>query len=696
MRRRVGGPRLAALTLALAAAALAGAAPAAAQTRSPMNIERPKPPDDPEIVVLFEGGDYPANIARVLTVLGQKGVLATMTVTLEAGQTVCDVYARILRSGCTKDTLGLAQALNPPDERNRQGLRPGSLAVGRAVKVPSVQLTERPYFVKLDPRVGSHQQRITDLTANWTTVKQEKLPDGYVGYTFPGFELRVPVKSDEQAADLRQQLRELRIPNITVAGRLKNPAPPVLHAAIDPGKLWQHCIDDRGTLPSQEEGDLRLMLSAGVPRACPVTCQGDECPDVVLVDTTVWRHPEIVDFLDADPGPCPGTPALPALPGGGGVLPDCRVQDFDERIHHGTHLAGIVSAKVDGRGVSGIAPGTRVTSVCWPTDVASLNTFMNRRRALGGQTPIYLFASEFPWTGPDPTRDDDRFSSNRNPFGASVVALRDLWIVAAGNGENRQYTEISYQSKASPAQLGDQENVVVVTACEDCFTAPRLAADANRATSTQPLVHVAAPGVPVVGPCSEKEYGRAHGTSQAAAFVAGVAAAMKACYPLAYLSPSVVKTRLQTTSRPFPAAQDGVAAGVVDIDVALLDPKSDWLRTSRGEWQSVRVRRWRSTLEMVSTPADRFSLRMKDIYRLTRVGPDTWTAFSRYPDDLRLEHRGEVVRFGPGQLVPVDGVPGGGDTVLELCDGTAVRMADLDDLLLEMPFVLRAGTSPCQ
>ena len=697
MRVWIGQPRRTVVAIALVAAAVADPAPAAAQTRSPMNIERAKPPDTPELVVLFEGGDYPANIARVLTVLGRKDVLDTTTVTLQAGQTVCDVYARVLRSGCTKETQALAQSLNPRDETNPRGLRSGSLAVGREVRVPSVQLTERPYFVKLDPRVGSDRRRIADLTANWTKVKQEKMPDGYVGYTFPGFELRVPVRSDEEATALRQQLRELRIPNITVAARVKNPAPPVLHGSIDPGKFWTDCLDGRGVLPAQEEGDLRLMLSAAVPRTCPIACHGDECPDVVLVDTTVWPHPELRGLLDADSNPCPGTPALPAVAEVPGAPPpaDCLAQPFDKRVHHGTHLAGIVAAKIDGRGVSGIAPGTLVTSVCWPTDVVSLNNFMSRRQAKGGQTPIYLFASEFPWTGDPPTRDDERFSSNRNPFGASIVAMRDLWVVAAGDG-GTQFRQISFLSTASPAHLGDQENVVVVTACEDCFGAAHLAAGANRSTSTQPLVHVAAPGALVASTCTRSEYGLGQGTSQAAAFVAGVAAAMKACYPLAYLSAPILKTRLQATSRPFPVAQEGVAAGVVDLDTALLDPKTDWLRTNREEWKPVRVRRWTGAFEMDSNPADRFSLRVRDVYRLTRMGPDTWTAYSRYPGDANLEHRGEVVRFGPGRLVPLAGpTPGVGDAALELCDGTVVRLADLDDVLLEMPFALRDGGNPC-
>ena len=170
---------------------------------------------------------------------------------------------------------------------------------------------------------------------------------------------------------------------------------------------------------------------------------------------------------------------------------------------------------------------------------------------------------------------------------------------------------------------------------------------------------------------------------------------MKACYPLAYLSAPILKTRLQATSRPFPVAQEGVAAGVVDLDTALLDPKTDWLRTNREEWKPVRVRRWTGAFEMDSNPADRFSLRVRDVYRLTRMGPDTWTAYSRYPGDVNLEHRGEVVRFGPGRLVPLAGpTPGDGDAALELCDGTVVRLADLDDLLLEMPFALRGRREP--
>ena len=65
-----------------------------------------------------------------------------------------------------------------------------------------------------------------------------------------------------------------------------------------------------------------------------------------------------------------------------------------------------------------------------------------------------------------------------------------------------------------------------------------------------------------------------------------------------------MKTRLQTTSLPFPVSQEsprrdqGITAGILDIDSALLDPGSDWIKINGSDWKAVRVRRWNGALEI--------------------------------------------------------------------------------------------------
>lgn len=682
----------------LALAAVIWPAAAAAQTRPSMGLPKPKLPESPEVVVLFQAGDYPSNIPHVLAALAKKGALETSTVVLGASETVCDVYTRVLPGGCTHETVKLAQALN----KRRQAK---SLSVGQVIVIPSAKLVEHPYVLKLDPRVGSDRQRVADLQANWkqSPVREEKLPDGYLAFSFPGFELRVPRSSDADARELQRYLTSLRIPNVLVTARYLDPGAVTLQTSTPPGKFWSDCVATEGQrLPGNEEGDLRLLLSEVEPRDCPIRCQGVQCPDVVLVDTTVWPHPEIRDYLDADPAPCPTTPPLPTP---SSPDPTCRVQPFDPTLHHGTHLAGIVSSAVNEAGIAGVAPGTRIASVCWPADTVALVEFMNRRQAAGGQPPIYLFASRF-LVSPPPTLDAHRLDAGRNPLGASIVRRRDLWIVAAGQGRAQgpppHYEEVSRRSVESPANLGDQENVVVVTACRDCYGDDAALVDtANRAAAGQAMVHVAAPGVDIPSPVTRTEYGQADGTSQAAALVAGVAAAMKACYPQSYQQPHVVKTRLQTTSQPFPLApdntprDDGVSAGIVDIDTALLDPDRDWIKRNGGAWEAVRVRQWNGSFEM--DPPAILSFRMNDVHRLKQIGGGTWVAFSRYPFDRDREHRGEVVRFGPGRLARVSPGPNADpDVLLELCDGQMVTIAALDDLLLATPLGLRDGMRSCQ
>ena len=96
---------------------------------------------------------------------------------------------------------------------------------------------------------------------------------------------------------------------------------------------------------------------------------------------------------------------------------------------------------------------------------------MSQRGTQPGQPPIYLFASQFPVGKSKFSKAADRLDKTLNPFGSLIKEMRALWIVAAGNGNKiDEYEEISRKSIESPANLGDQENIVVVSACQDCYS----------------------------------------------------------------------------------------------------------------------------------------------------------------------------------------------------------------------------------
>lgn len=235
--------------------------------------------------------------------------------------------------------------------------------------------------------------------------------------------------------------------------------------------------------------------------------------------------------------------------------------------------------------------------------------------------------------------------------------------------------------------LGDLANVVVVTACTDCSgKQPRLMGTANVGASVNgraPLVHLLAPGgdpIPGLANQNAGDITYATGTSQAAAFVAGTAAAVAKCYPSDFATAAKLKRRLMVTSRPALAAEDQstVAAGIVDYDLALSDPGSDWYEAiGSSERQRVRAAAW-CAQEIDLTLLDsnevvRLSTsRIRRIYKAVLAGGQSaWYVYANAAAQPM-----EVVKFGPGRLVA--------PRLLKLSFGSDnfVGTATISDLLL--------------
>lgn len=202
---------------------------------------------------------------------------------------------------------------------------------------------------------------------------------------------------------------------------------------------------------------------------------------------------------------------------------------------HGTHVAGIIGALDNDRGVIGVAPGARIWSfkvlgddgsgsfasvLCGVDQVAQqANTIEVANLSLGGQIP------PTPLWGNDPVH---------NGFGIAAE-LGPIIVVSAGNSGIDAIN-------SSPANYS--ESVVTVSALTDYDGLPgSLSApnggipadykDDQRALFSNygPAVDFIAPGVDILSTTPLNTYGRASGTSMAAPEVTGVLAAWSAQNP---------------------------------------------------------------------------------------------------------------------------------------------------------------------
>lgn len=211
--------------------------------------------------------------------------------------------------------------------------------------------------------------------------------------------------------------------------------------------------------------------------------------------------------------------------------------------------------------------------------------------------------------------------------------------------------------------IGDQGNILVVASCKDCDSRDAALADYSN-FSDSGMVHVAAYGGAFPAPATSTEYAVREGTSQAAALVAGLAAAMTCQWPDYYEVPREVLVRLRTAVYPplNEALQAGVASGVVNAEKALLDPTRHHVAAhgererpaSRLEWCIDVLRP-----ESVETAGDDAPGRpVRPRYLRHIVGFDTEDderAFFLFHESEVIEEQsaGTVLRTGPG-LFPGD------------------------------------------
>ena len=513
------------------------------------------------LVIRFEGGDVAKNVLDVLALLNAHGAISTTTWWVERGDSIGDIYKRLLNlPGSPVEVRHIADLFN--DERISS--RP--LRVGDPVLVPDVTLTTYPFSLTLDRRSEKERAQLTSIDKHWDYIftGSEEISDTVTRLDFVGYELSLGTLPPTQARAIASMIDGWHRKEILSFAGDGLVAPRQSFSVTSPSDLMtQYQQSDK--LSYGAEAALGELIN--LPATFPCADEKGLSTRVVLLDQPVYRHPDLGANVLNPIGPVLTNP----LDAQTGKWQTIR-KSFDTAVDHGTHLAGIIGSQKNGFGLIGLAPGVPILSLDWeklkddPFALADQLTNL----AQGAGFPFVLFANG--WQN-QPTR-------GAKALNARLDGVKLLWIVAAGeNFDGPDGADISSPSfPLAPMSFGDKYYIVVVTACEKCYsTSPRLMRFANY-SSNRDFVQIAAPGDGIPSTISGGGYDRAIGTSQAAALAAGLAAAMVECWPDSYYrQPDKVKFRLQLTSRPSLGEDSAkIQAGIIDGQVAILDPEANW------------------------------------------------------------------------------------------------------------------------
>ena len=249
------------------------------------------------------------------------------------------------------------------------------------------------------------------------------------------------------------------------------------------------------------------------PRAWEKT-QGDEHVVVAVVDSGIdWTHPALLDRIWTNPGEIPDNGLDDD---DNGYIDDVHGWDFIDQDAdslqgskaqaHGTHVAGVIAARIDDSGISGVAPRVKLMD---------LRVLDGAKRLKGSEDLIQAirYAVE---NGAKvinlSIQLDAPASASLKQAVAEAVGKGVTLVAAAGNNFNRVQ---------APANL---EDVIAVAATD---SDDRLA----YFSSYGPEVEVAAPGVEIATTTPGGGFGQVSGTSFAAAHVSGTVALLVSLNP---------------------------------------------------------------------------------------------------------------------------------------------------------------------
>lgn len=234
---------------------------------------------------------------------------------------------------------------------------------------------------------------------------------------------------------------------------------------------------------------------------------------VAVVDTGVdFTHPDLADSKWVNEKELHGKPGVDD--DANGFIDDVSGWDFStnspvivDQHGHGTHIAGIIAANAkSAAGMLGVCPGVKIMSVRYYDAQANgqqnlLNTVSAFKYAVNNGAQIINYSgggSEF----------------SRQEFEALKSAhMKDILVVAAAGNEKSDADQRAYYPAAY-----NLPNIIAVTAVDQ---SGKLLSASNWGVKN---VDIAAPGFSILSTQQNGNYGYMQGTSQATAFVTGIAA----------------------------------------------------------------------------------------------------------------------------------------------------------------------------
>lgn len=679
----------------------------------------------PGVLFWFQGDVTGNNVSNVLAKLyssqSSSFEFQQEKYTVREKDTVCGILEERGYPPPCDGYLPLLDSLNR--DANLPPLSRRPLQTGMTINLPGFRLTEQSWLRvfskddKAQSKVASTlEQSLRDYDAH--RVEPNRSNDSYA-VKFNSYKLLIPTSTDEAAQSLYQEVKPLGTRNVLIT--------PVTKAAASGAKFNSYqkfrsssqiqadCI--AGSLNDKLEkygglldGDQNAVdaMAAGLAPKTPLKVP------VVIIDTILRPAPNIVQNFSGASQQLAGPASVPAAPPW-----TCKWASFVDVQNHATHMAGLIAGSGKPFAFQGVTDNVLLASYEWwvpdslqpdvaikgrPDREVDLSDYLMSSYQDANVLPIYLAALQFDdYFGAALDAPEKRFANR--PLESTIRDARPLVITAAGQPSKPgdPIISISNTSPVSPQNLGNLENVVVVTACVVCSTAdpaaePKLMADAYYSAAGQRMVHIAAPGAePIAGWIDEKSIGEAMGTSQAAAYVAGLAASMIGYFNDAYSEAKYVKIRLQVTSRPIPPRNDytensdagKIAAGVVDPVLARLDPTKHWLKDG-GSWKSVKISKWPvATIGVTNMVGKRVDVKRDAILRISRTklakggAPSLWTYYVN-AFKAKTGPPGDVDRYDFLKTIT--------PSTITLCDGTTISADKIEDFIVSAQGV---GVNEC-
>ena len=221
---------------------------------------------------------------------------------------------------------------------------------------------------------------------------------------------------------------------------------------------------------------------------------------------------------------------------------------------HGTHAAGTIAGKWDGRGITGIADSSYVKIMVLKA--------LGSERGRGSSTAVKEAIRYAEQNGADICNLSMGATEYDEELETLIRDSRMLFVVSAGNGDEAGH---GYDIDRTPAYPASYPSENIITVANLLFDGS-LAANSNYGAAS---IDIAAPGSLILSTLPNHGFGFMSGTSMAAPMVTGTAALIYSCRP--NLSLTDVRRVILDSARKIDGLNGRVATGgILDAYAAIM------------------------------------------------------------------------------------------------------------------------------